>query len=75
MGFQNCPPCLRNRLLPKSVHLALGVLGVTASVPVELEDLDARYVLILESRIDQQGVAEVVTLMLEILLLRVLSSA
>ena len=33
MGCRNHPPCLRNQLFPKSVHLALGVLGVTDLVP------------------------------------------
>ena len=42
MGRRNRPPCLRNRLLPKSVHSALGVLGVSDPVPVDLEDLDTR---------------------------------
>ena len=42
MGLCNCPPCLRNRLLPKSVHSALEVLGVTDTVTVDLQDLGAR---------------------------------
>ena len=42
VGRRNRPPCLRNRLLPKSVHSALGVLGVSDPVPINLEDLDAR---------------------------------
>ena len=28
VGRRNRPPCLRNRLLPKSVHSALRVLGI-----------------------------------------------
>ena len=35
VGCRNRLPCLRNRLLPKSVHSALGVLSVTDMVPVE----------------------------------------
>ena len=42
MGRPNHPPCLRNQLLPKSVHSALGVLGVSDPVSVDLQDLDAR---------------------------------
>ena len=42
MGRRNHPSFLRNRLLPKLVHQALGVLGVSDSVPVDLENLDAR---------------------------------
>ena len=42
VGCRNHPPCLRNRLLPKSVHLVLVVLGVSDPMPVDLEDLDAR---------------------------------
>ena len=42
VGRRNLPPCLRNRLLPKSFHSALGVLGMSDPVPVDLEDLDAR---------------------------------
>ena len=55
VGNFNCPSCLKNRFFSKSVHAALGVLGVTNTVAVDLEDLDARYGWILESRIDQQG--------------------
>ena len=39
---RNRPPCLRKRLLPKLVHLALGLLGVTDTMPVDLQDLDTR---------------------------------
>ena len=53
VGRCNCPSCLRNRLFPKLVHPALGVLGVPNLVAVDLEELDARYGCILESRIDQ----------------------
>ena len=42
VGHCNCPPCLRNRLFSRSVHLALGVLGVPKLVAVNLEKLDAR---------------------------------
>ena len=42
VGHHNHPPCLRNRLLPKSVHSALGVLGVSDPVPINLEELDVR---------------------------------
>ena len=42
VDLRNLSPCLRNRLLPKSVHSALGVLGVSDPVPINLEDLDAR---------------------------------
>ena len=42
VGCRNRPPYLRNRLLPKLVHSVLGVLGVTDTVPVDLQDLDAR---------------------------------
>ena len=41
-GLPQSPPMLRNRFLTKSFHLALGVLGATDSVPVDLEDLDKR---------------------------------
>ena len=73
VGRQNHPPCLRNRLLPKSVHSALRVMGVTDSVPVDLEDLDVRDGWILESRIDRQGGAEVVPLLVDLMLSRILS--
>ena len=48
----NRSPCLRNRILTKSVHSVLGLLGVPDAVPVDLEDLNARDGWILESRID-----------------------
>ena len=69
------PPCLRNRLLPKSFHLALGLLGVTDLVPIDLEDIDARDGQILENRVDQQGGAEVSPLLVELLLSHILSSS
>ena len=75
MGRCNHPPCLRNRFFPKSVHLALGVLGATNSMPVDLDVLDTRDGWILESRIDQQGGTEVGPLPIHPLLLRILSSA
>ena len=71
----NHPPCLRKQLLPKSVHSALGVLGMTDLLTVDLEDLDGRDGWILESRIDQQGVAEVSPLLVDILMLHILSSS
>ena len=37
MGHCNRPPCLRKRLLPKSVHSALGLLGMYDPVPVYLQ--------------------------------------
>ena len=43
VGRRNRPPWLRKRLLPKSVHLVLGVLGVSDPLPVDLEGLNARY--------------------------------
>ena len=42
VGRCNCPPCLRNRFFPISVHLALGVLGVPNTVAVDSEELDVR---------------------------------
>ena len=42
VGCRNHPPCLRNRLLPKLVHSALGVLGVMDTVPAEFQDVNAR---------------------------------
>ena len=65
VGRCNRPPCLRNQFFPKSVHLALGVLGVPNLVAVDLEELDARYGWILESSIDQQGGTEVGPLMVQ----------
>ena len=70
----NCPPYLRNRLFPKSVHLALGVLGVPNTVAVDLEELYMRYGWILESRIDRQGGTEVGPLPVQPLVSRILSS-
>ena len=55
MGCCNRPQCLRNRLFPKWVHMALGVLGVTDLVALDLEESDARDIWILEIRIDRQG--------------------
>ena len=75
VGSCNRPPCLRNRFFPKSVHPALGVLGVPDSVAVDLEELDARDGWILESRIDRQGGTEVGPLPVQPLMLRILSSA
>ena len=42
VGRRNHPSCLRNRILPKLVHLALGVMGVRDTVPVNLQDINAR---------------------------------
>ena len=42
VGCRNRPPRLRNQLLPKSIHLALGVLGASDTVLVYLKDLDTR---------------------------------
>ena len=55
VGNYNYPPCLRNQLFPKSVHKALGVIGVPNAVAIDLEELDVGGVWILESRINQQG--------------------
>ena len=52
VDLRNLSPCLRNRLLPKSAHSALGVLDVTDSVLVDSEDLDTRDVWILERSIN-----------------------
>ena len=73
--LQSPPPCLRNRLFPKLVHSALGVLGVLDPVPVDLEEFDARDGWILEIRIDQQGGTEVIPLLVHPLLSHILSSA
>ena len=75
VGCCNLPVCLRKRLLPKLVHLALGVLGVSNAVPVDLEDLHARDGWILESRIDLEGDAEVTPLLVELLLASILCSS
>ena len=74
VGHCNRPPCLRNRLLPKSVNLALGLLGVSDAVPVDLEELDVRDGWILESKVDREGAAEVTPLLVEILLGSILCS-
>ena len=73
-SLQFPPPCLRNRLFPKLVHLALGVIGVTDSMAVELGEFDERDGWILESRIDQQGGVEVGPLPIKPLMSRILSS-
>ena len=75
VGRRNCPSCLRNQLLPKSVHLALGVLGMSDVVPVYLEGIDTRDRWISESRIDLEGGAEVAPLLVEILLESILCSS
>ena len=75
MGRCNRPPCLRNRLFPKSVHPVPGVLGVPDSVAIDLEKLDAREWWILESRVDQQGGTEVGPLPVQPLISRILSGA
>ena len=51
VGHLNHPTCLIKKLLPKLVHLALVVLGVTELVPIDLDYLDARDGWILESRV------------------------
>ena len=75
VGCRNSPPCLRNRLLPKSVHLALVVLGVSDAVPIDLKDLNSRDGWILESRINLEGGAEVAPLLVEPLLASILCSS
>ena len=75
VGHCNRPPCLRNQLCPKSVHPALGLLGMPNVVAVDLKELDTRDGWILESRIDQQGGIEVGPLPVQPLLSRILSSA
>ena len=55
VGCYNCPPCLKNRLFPKSVHLVLGALGIRDPVPVDLEEFNAREGGILDIGIDRQG--------------------
>ena len=42
VGRRNCPPCLRNQLFPKSVHSALGVLGMLDPVSIYLQDFNSR---------------------------------
>ena len=68
VGCRNRPPYLRNRLLPKSVHSALAVLGMSDVVPIDLEDLNARDGWILESTIDREGCREVAPLLVDILM-------
>ena len=75
MGCRNRPPFLRNQLLLKSIHSALGLLGLTDTVLVDLQDLDAGNGWILESRIYLEGGAEVAPLLLEPLLARILCSS
>ena len=75
MVRRNWPPFLRNRLLPKLVHSAIGLLGVSDTVPVDLEDLDARDGWILENRIDRKGGAEVALLLVELLLSSIFCSS
>ena len=75
MGCCNCSLCLRKRFFFKSFHPALVVLGVSDSVAIDLEELNARDVWILESRIDRQGGTEVGPLPVQPLLSRILSSA
>ena len=75
VGRCSCPLCLRNRFFPKSVHPALGLLGVPNLAAVDLEEIDVGDGCILESRIDQQGGIEVGPLMVQPLLCRILSSS
>ena len=42
VGCLNCPPCLRNWHFPKSVPLALGVLGMSEPVSIYLQDFNSR---------------------------------
>ena len=42
VSIRNRSPCLRNRLLPKSFHSALGVMGLSDTVPVDLKYHGAR---------------------------------
>ena len=72
MGCCNRPSYLRNRLLPKSVHSVIGVLGVSNAAPVDFEDLNARDRWILENRIDQEDGAEFTPLLVELLLASIL---
>ena len=75
VGCHNWPLCLRNLLFPKSVHSALGVLGMSEPVSIYLQDFNSREGQILESRADQQGGAEIVPLPVESLLARILCSS
>ena len=75
MGHYNLPPCPKKRFSPKSVHLALGVLGATDLVPVYLEDFDVRYGWILKISIDRKGGIEVIPPLVQPLLYCILSSA
>ena len=58
VGRCNSPPCLRNQLFPKSTHSALGVLGISEPVLIELEKFYARGGWILDINIYQQGGTE-----------------
>ena len=51
--------CLGNQLFPKLVHIFLGIVSISYSVSVHLEDIDPREGIILESRVDQKGGVEV----------------
>ena len=72
MGRRNRPPCLRIRLLLRLFHSALGLMGMSDAVLVDLEDLNGRDGWILESRIDLKGVAEVAPLLVELLIASIL---
>ena len=74
VGCLNRPPCLLNQLLPKSFHLALGVLGMPDAVTVYLEDLNERDRWILESRIYCEDGTEVAALLVELLMASILCS-
>ena len=41
VGRRNCPPCLRNQLFPKSLHSALGVLGMLDPMFIYLQDFNS----------------------------------
>ena len=75
VGRCNFAPCLINQFFHKLVQPALGVLGVPNTVAVDLEELDARDVWILESRIERQGGTEVGPMPVQPLLSRILSSS
>ena len=75
MGRCNRPPYLKNRFFPKLVHFALGVLGVTDPVPIELGEFYVRDGWIPKNRIDQQGGTEVSPLLAQPLMSRIFSSS
>ena len=42
VGWRNYPPCLINRLFPKSAHALIGVVDMSDHVSVYLQDLNSR---------------------------------